>query len=548
MDHESKPTPTAAEWRRRAEALAEQNEALRRVLRENERAREAALRVSQERLQLALASGGMGAFEWDIRTDHRTWDETGYRLLGADPQRFEGTTAATLALLHPEDREVMQACIRRALESGDYQLECRVLWPDASVHHIAARGKVFRDDQGRPARLIGVLWDISERKRIEEALLRERTFSRALLDNLVEGVVACDDQGALVLFNRTLREWQGLDPAQLPMEAWAGHYDLFQADGTTPMATQAIPLVRAFNGEVLRGAAMTIRAQEQPVRHLLANGAPILDPQGRRLGAVVVMHDITARKATDQLLQQLNESLEERIRQRTALLEAANAELDAFSYSVSHDLRAPLRGIDGFSQALLEECGERLDATGRHYLQRVRAGTRRMGQLIDDLLQLSRVSRSAIHRRPLDLGAMAGPLLEELRQRDPARSLTFAVEPGLLASGDQGLVRSVLENLLGNAWKYSARVPAAHIELFRETQPDGTEAFCVRDNGAGFDMAYAGKLFTAFQRLHSTHDFEGSGIGLAIVQRIIARHGGRVWARGAVDQGASFYFTLPGQP
>jgi signal transduction histidine kinase len=249
----------------------------------------------------------------------------------------------------------------------------------------------------------------------------------------------------------------------------------------------------------------------------------------------------------EQALERLNLELEERIQRRTALLEAALGELDAFSYSVSHDLRAPLRGIDGFSQALQEECGGQLSADGRHYLQRVRAGTQRMGRLIDDLLKLSQVSRSALNRQPLDLTAMAWTLLQELGRAEPGRRVALQVAPGLEADGDPGLIRVALGNLLGNAWKYTAKVPEGRIEFLLEPLPGGG-AFCVRDNGAGFDMAYAGKLFTAFQRLHSAAEFDGTGIGLALVQRIIHRHGGRVWAQGAVGQGASFHFTLPGEP
>jgi PAS domain S-box-containing protein len=275
-----------------------------------------------------------------------------------------------------------------------------------------------------------------------------------------------------------------------------------------------------------------------------------------------IIRDITARKRAELArreserrleeaqaqMRRLNEELEERIRRRTALLETANAELDAFCYSVSHDLRAPLRGIDGFSQALLEECAGQLDEQGRHYLQRVRSGTRRMGLLIEDLLKLSRVSRGALNREPLDLSALARELLEDLRQRDPDRTVAVQVEDGLAAVGDPGLVRLALENLLGNAWKYTARTPGARIAFTRHPWPGQGQAFRVQDNGAGFDMAYVDKLFTAFQRLHSAQDFEGSGIGLAIVQRVVRRHGGQVWAVGAEGSGAAFHFTLPEAP
>jgi light-regulated signal transduction histidine kinase (bacteriophytochrome) len=261
---------------------------------------------------------------------------------------------------------------------------------------------------------------------------------------------------------------------------------------------------------------------------------------------VAVKEDITEARRNRALLKQLNEELEDRIRERTTRLEAANAELDAFSYSVSHDLRAPLRGIDGFSLALLEEFRDTLGPEGRHYLVRVRAGVQRMGQLIDDLLKLSRFSRGELNRTPLDLTAIAQAVGDELRRGDPERVLDLRVEDGLAASGDPGLVRALLANLLGNAWKYTAREPRAVVEVVRAPLGEGGPAFCVRDNGAGFDMAYVDKLFAPFQRLHSAHEFEGSGIGLALVQRIVHRHGGRVWAEGKVNGGARFYFSLPG--
>ena len=234
---------------------------------------------------------------------------------------------------------------------------------------------------------------------------------------------------------------------------------------------------------------------------------------------------------------------EEALKSYATQLEAANAELDAFAYSVSHDLRAPLRSIDGFSQALLEDYADRVDAAGRDYLQRVRAAAQRMGVLIDDLLELSRVTRSEIHREPVDLSALARSVAAELARGTPTRQVDVAIAPGLFAEGDARLLRVVLENLLGNAWKYTAKNARARIE-FAAAEHDGRPAYYVRDDGAGFDMAYAGKLFGAFQRPHRTAEFEGTGIGLATVQRIIHRHGGRVWAEGAVEQGATFYFTL----
>jgi signal transduction histidine kinase len=243
-------------------------------------------------------------------------------------------------------------------------------------------------------------------------------------------------------------------------------------------------------------------------------------------------------------LQGYTDELEQRVAERTAELTAVNKELEAFAYSVSHDLRAPLRSIDGFSRALLEDYPDKLDATGRDYLRRVRAASQRMGDLIDDLLKLSRVTRGEIHYEKVNLSELAQEIIEDLRRQAPDRSVTFSVEPHLMDEGDRRLLEAAMRNLLSNAWKFTRKKACARIE-FGYTIAEGERAYFVRDNGAGFDMAYADKLFSAFQRLHRHTEFPGTGIGLATVQRIIHRHGGRVWAEGEVGAGATFYFTLP---
>lgn len=253
--------------------------------------------------------------------------------------------------------------------------------------------------------------------------------------------------------------------------------------------------------------------------------------------------EVAERRRAEDEVRQANEELEDRVEERTAQIAAANKELDSFAYSVSHDLRAPLRGIDGFTQALLEDYGERLDDTAKGYIGRVRAGCLRMGNLIDDLLQLSRLSRGEIHRQDVDLSAMAGEIAAELKKSAPERAVAFDLAPGIVVNGDVVLLRAVLENLLGNAWKFTGKTKEAKI-AFGMRESNGKKAIFVRDNGAGFDMAYADKLFVAFQRLHSPHEFEGTGIGLATVQRIIHRHGGNIWAESQVGQGATFYFNL----
>jgi light-regulated signal transduction histidine kinase (bacteriophytochrome) len=236
-------------------------------------------------------------------------------------------------------------------------------------------------------------------------------------------------------------------------------------------------------------------------------------------------------------------TLNEELKHHVLQLEAANRELEAFSYSVSHDLRAPLRSVAGFSQALSEDYADKLDAEGRDSLERILAGTHRMGRLIDDLLNLSRVSRAEMKREKVSLSEIGGKIADMLRKTQPERQAEFIIAEGLVAHGDEHLLTVMLENLLGNAWKFTGKNPHAVIE-FGIAQHEGKQAYFVKDNGAGFDMSYAGKVFSPFQRLHSMNEFPGTGIGLATVKRIIARHGGDVWIEGEVEKGATVYFTL----
>jgi light-regulated signal transduction histidine kinase (bacteriophytochrome) len=258
--------------------------------------------------------------------------------------------------------------------------------------------------------------------------------------------------------------------------------------------------------------------------------------------------EILERQQAEQRVQDLNQGL----RQAIIELKVVNKELEAFSYSVSHDLRAPLRSIDGFSQALLEDCQDQLDSSGQDYLQRIRAATQRMGRLIDDMLTLARVTRSDMHPGSVDLSQIATHICKDLQQSQPARQVEFTIQPGLIAQGDAHLLQVLLENLLLNAWKFTSKHAQAKIEFgeialsnqSNSPSTSGAITYFVRDDGAGFDMTYIKKLFGPFQRLHSMQDFPGNGIGLATVQRIVHRHGGRVWAEGTLEQGATFYFTL----
>ena len=400
----------------------------------------------------------------------------------------------------------------------------------------------FRDAEGKITGILAQGVDQTERVRAEQQLRKAQALTQSIIDGSPALIFVKDLDGRYLLANRAWGQLAGVPPDQA-----RGRTD---EEFFGPEAGQRI---RAVDLQVLSGSPLVV--EEHVVvggqrRTFLSHKFPLRDEEGRVSAVCGVSPEISALKETEaalrdaeRKLRELNEVLEHRVRERTAQLEAANRELEAFSYSVSHDLRAPLRGVDGFSKLLLDEYGGKLDAEGRRYLDRVRAGTQRMGTLIDDLLRLARVSRAQLERAPVDLGALALDVAEELRRANPGRDVELVIARPAPAVGDAQLLRVVLENLLGNAFKFTGKTPHARIE-FGERSAEGVRSFFVRDNGAGFDMEYSKKLFGAFQRLHSTTEFEGTGIGLATVQRIVARHGGRIWGEGAPNQGATFFFTL----
>lgn len=336
----------------------------------------------------------------------------------------------------------------------------------------------------------------------------------------------------------------GYSPSQISPDLWDSLIQEQVMRGASEGLSPREALLKARRGELeLWQCDYRIRTRQGEERWVADTAVELVGPDGVSRGALGILQDITERVRNEEAIRRLNIELERRVEERTAQLQLANKELEAFTYSVSHDLRAPLRAIDGYARLLLEEYRTALGAEGSQLAENILQAARTMGRLMDDLLQLARMSREEPKRQPLDLSAMAGEILERLRREQPDRAIQVEVAPGVTAFGDPGLLRLALENLLENAWKFTRHRTPARIE-FGVQQEDQRTVYFVRDNGVGFDMRQAERIFAPFQRLHSSQEFEGSGVGLATVERIIRRHGGQVWAQGQVDGGATFYFTL----
>jgi PAS domain S-box-containing protein len=402
-------------------------------------------------------------------------------------------------------------------------------------HFFEARLAPLLEDQ-----IIAIIRNITERKHAEEAL----RLARLIIENspVVLFRWGANDEMPVELVSENVKQF-----GYLPEELLSGmhpYLSLIHPDDMDRVRrkvhTYSVNSVNNFQQEY------RIITKDGRWRWLEDRTFVERDADGHATHFQGIVVDITERKQAEKEIRRLNEGLELRVIERTAQLGAANQELEAFAYSVSHDLRAPLRAINGFSLALLEDHAAQLDDEGKGFLERVRSASQRMGTLIDALLNLSRLTRSEMNETAVDLSGLACAIAAELSASQPKRQVEFVIAPGLIAQGDPHLIRVALDNLLRNAWKFTIPHATARIEVGAKEEA-GASVYYVRDDGVGFDMAFADKLFGAFQRLHSSAEFEGTGIGLATVQRIIRRHGGRVWAEGKVDQGATIYFTLPGE-
>jgi len=497
---------------------------------------EEALRESEKRLRATFDNAAVGILEVDADYNFIAANDRACRILGHECSDLLKTNVQDLTF--PEDRarsDEMNAKLRSG-ELGSFTYEKRYVRGDGSPVWVQITASAIRDDNGRFERAIAVVEDVTERRESAEALRESEERFRTLYESLPIGIVQIDPNDLrFTLFNEAAAAGLGLTMDEMA-HARLPDFELLHDE-----ALIRSNVLRFLAGERIEFETR-LRTKTGEIRDVLVRGQSMYSREGPK--ALAIWMDITARKRAEDEIRQLNAELEQRVRDRTAELEATNKELEAFSYSVSHDLRAPLRAIDGFSTALLRHYPQVLDDRGKDYLNRVRAAAQRMAQLIDDILGLSRAGRVEMRVERVDLTEMAADIVADLRKTQPKRRVEVTIEPGMVVTADPHLLRIALDNLLGNAWKFTANRDAARIEVGAIEQ-NGERVYFVRDNGAGFDATYADKLFSPFQRLHSDVEFPGTGIGLALVRRILRRHGGTIWAEGAVDEGAVFYFTVP---
>jgi PAS domain S-box-containing protein len=380
----------------------------------------------------------------------------------------------------------------------------------------------------------------------QQALETQTLMLQSVLESMGEGLIAADKQGHFLIWNDSAKRLMGREASDLPTEQWTPHYKVFLHDGITPCPPDRLPLVRALHGESVQVELMVEHPDRANRVCLEVTARPMKDNQGNVGGGVAVLRDITERKAAEREIQALNQELETRVIERTAELKASNNELEAFTYSVSHDLRAPLRHISGFTKIVVEKFHSSLPAEAHQYLQLIEQGAHRMGQLVDELLKLARLGRQPLAVEVTGLSSLVEDVVTLLAPETEGREVTWKIDELPFVECDPILIRQVFQNLISNALKYSRPRSPAVIEIGQTEKEEG-KAFFVKDNGVGFDMKYMDKLFGVFQRLHLAEEFEGTGIGLATVERIIKKHGGRVWAEAELDRGATFYFTLGGQ-
>jgi PAS domain S-box-containing protein len=521
------------------------------------------LEAQTSMLKLVLESMGEGLIAADREGHFLLWNDAANSLMGrgaSDLPTEQWTPHYKVFLADgitpcPPDRLPLV----RALYGEAVKVELMVQPPEPEPgKFIEVTARPLKDARGNPRGGVAVLHDITERKRSEANLaqqaeeLRRSRFAletqavmlQTVLDSMVEGLVAADQDGKFILWNPAAEKIMGLGPTNRPSTEWSAHYGLFLPDTITPIPPGETPLERTLRGEAVNTEIFLRHAGVNLGVWLETNGSPLIDKDGVKRGGVLAFRDITRRKTDELVIRNLNEELEERIAKRTEQLEATNHELEAFSYSVSHDLRTPLRHIAGFARILVNDFGPVMAVEAREHLQRIEDAVSRMGMLIDALLKMAVLRRQPLRLGRSELNPIVDDVISMLKPECDGRDVEWRIAKLPSLDCDPILMAQVFQNLLGNALKYSRGRAKAVIEVDSIQRPGKPAIIFVRDNGAGFNMKYAERLFGVFQRFHTDSEFEGTGVGLATVHRIIQKHGGMIWAESEPDHGATFYFAL----
>ncbi len=432
-------------------------------------------------------------------------------------------------------KDVHQRVLAGAIERNDDDYFVRL---DGSITYNRWECRPWYLSDGSIGGMITYTEVTTERKLVENALRESEKKYRDLYENMMDGFAIADMDGKIVQFNKAFESLLGYSDEEL--------YNLNFAD-ITPDKWHVFEKWIIKEQVLKRGYSdvyeKEYRKKNGTILPIEIRTTLISDGKNKSIGMWAIVRDITERKKTEAEIQRLNENLEIEVERRTSELALANKELESFSYSVSHDLRAPLRAMDGFSLAILEDYGTKLEPQGRDYLLRIREASQKMASLIDALLTISKVTQANLHLTDVNLSAMAENIFHDFLLSNEKREIEMIIQPDMAVVADPVLLRSALENLIGNALKFTSKHPRSRIEI-GVIHKDGEDIYFVKDDGAGFDMKFASKLFSAFQRMHSSVEFEGTGIGLTTVYRIISKHGGRIWAEGKPEEGAIFYFTL----